>query len=740
MKKHHLYRYLLAAILMLSAMQTVQAQEAFYIYRNDGNFNGFFFNEVERMGFSKFDLDSIEHDVFVIQEIQTADSLYRIPLSAIDSIGFQQPELIFNEKFYDLTAEDCPYKNYRLWTYRWLYSDDDDDCYNDPEDYILVWETYTYYDSNAGQWVKTGDKYLPRVGDILYHPDLNSDIPGIFIGKVKEIQLQEETADRINTRYHIICDPIDDIGDIFEQFITVEKLGTDENGNAYSRMAGMDKIKKRVSDSKDLTLVNLNGSFPFNIETDNFSAGLSLDLALTVKATVSYKIGRGDWFISLSFAEDFEVGATLSAQGKIEDEFTWQVGGVPFYFPTFLPILQVKPGPGAFLKTDANVKLDISTPKLALHGRQNLSISGEGISGSKSFFTGKDDEDNNWSVQLSLNGSAMAGVYTPFRIETNNWFKKIGYCATGVDVYAGPKLSASFTLDPVALAENKDPYSMFSNTQVQFTPKCFAIEGKAIFSAGGKKEKEYKLFTGEANFGQMTLNLFPKFEKKVKFGKWYNWPAENSDLNYNFLIPPDVSVTIYPTGNSLPWPVGVGVYNAEKELCYFSAGRTYSVWDAWTEDSIKTTVFDGTYTVCPMLDVMGVPVPVFSAANTITVDCPLQFSHNPTPNISLYYLPTEGTFNVGHVLNKDDAIFIEYEDKYGNLRSLGCELLFREPAESEKPEFFQQAVFRYKLDDEFFNNTVGEGVFFQVTVFRGGKSRTVRRFWTVLFNNMPINP
>jgi hypothetical protein len=103
-------------------------------------------------------------------------------------------------------------------------------------------------------------------------------------------------------------------------------------------------------------------------------------------------------------------------------------------------------------------------------------------------------------------------------------------------------------------------------------------------------------------------------------------------------------------------------------------------------------------------------------------------------------LPKEGTFYVGHILNKDDAIFIEYEDKDGNLRSLGCELLLREPAESEKPEFFQEALFRYKLDDDFFNNIAGDGTMFQVTVFRGGKSRTIKMFWTVLFNNFPINP
>lgn len=87
---------ILLFLLLFSGFASLQAQEAFYIYRNDGDFDGFFFDQVERMGYSKFDLDSLEHNEYVVQEVQTLDSLYRIPLAAIDSIGVQQPEIILN--------------------------------------------------------------------------------------------------------------------------------------------------------------------------------------------------------------------------------------------------------------------------------------------------------------------------------------------------------------------------------------------------------------------------------------------------------------------------------------------------------------------------------------------------------------------------------------------------------------------------------------------------------------------
>ena len=102
---YDIYRHLLAALLLLVGSQSLSAQDAFYVYRNDGEFNGFFYDDIVRMGVSKYDLDSIEHEEYVVQDIETADSIYRIPLAAIDSIGFQQPEIVLNPKAKDIGAQ-----------------------------------------------------------------------------------------------------------------------------------------------------------------------------------------------------------------------------------------------------------------------------------------------------------------------------------------------------------------------------------------------------------------------------------------------------------------------------------------------------------------------------------------------------------------------------------------------------------------------------------------------------------
>lgn len=83
--------------------------EAFYIYRNDGGFNAFFREEVDSIVYSHFDTDSIFYNEIVTQLVYTADSIYRIPLSSIDSVGFVTPSPKINSSVFPLTAEHSQY-------------------------------------------------------------------------------------------------------------------------------------------------------------------------------------------------------------------------------------------------------------------------------------------------------------------------------------------------------------------------------------------------------------------------------------------------------------------------------------------------------------------------------------------------------------------------------------------------------------------------------------------------------
>lgn len=76
-------------------MPSVDAQQAFYVYRSDGVINTFISSEIDSMTYSCIDLDSIQQNEYVTQEIYTPDSIYRIPISIIDSVGFVTPKTVY---------------------------------------------------------------------------------------------------------------------------------------------------------------------------------------------------------------------------------------------------------------------------------------------------------------------------------------------------------------------------------------------------------------------------------------------------------------------------------------------------------------------------------------------------------------------------------------------------------------------------------------------------------------------
>ena len=636
MKTRVLYR-ICVVVFMLIAGQTMWAQEAFYIYRNDGDFNGFFYDDVKSMRLSKIDLDLTERDEYVVQEIETKDTIYRIPLCAIDSIGFQQPEIVFSKRFYNLKADDCPYKG----SFARMFNNEGNEL-NKMSWYPQVW------DEENSRYIYSED-YLPKVGDVIYIPDGVWDewsgkyaLP--FVGKVTEIQKYPEYPNYYEVHY----DYVDSFADVFEQFVTVEQIGHDNNGVAYSRMAGLDKIPGWEG-NKDLTLAAVNGKFtPVNYSYEDLTVKLSVDLDISIKATVAYNICAGREFcIKTTFYEDAEFGASLTVSGKLEETTTWQLAGVPLYFPSFMPILQVRPGPGVFIKTAGDMSLTINTPKLAVHATQTITIENNRVHGTKDCSTGKDDPNNTWGIQLSLNGSTQAGVHFPFKLETASWCKKIAWCSTGIDVYSGPKFDASFTLDPVALVK-KDAYTTLANTQIRFAPTDYVFEGNALFSAAGKKEKKYTIFEAEVPVGAMMLRLFPEFNTVEAGEPYMNY---QSGLNYT-------DAKVFPHGNSLPFKVGLAAYNYKEEMVAKAYGTDmYSVFNTYAELPITMPMLCGRYNLVPILNVLGYDVPVWNAQRAVECTMPVVFNYSSreVTNSTEEYI--EGTFSLSGLMKDDEVEF-----------------------------------------------------------------------------------
>lgn len=111
MKRSQLFRYImmLVAASFTAPAFSQSSQHALYNYRNDGDFNAWLNKDVEKITFSRIDPLGVEHDDIVVQEVWTSDSVFRIPLEAIDSIGFRAPAPEYQDNVFHVTVQHLPY-------------------------------------------------------------------------------------------------------------------------------------------------------------------------------------------------------------------------------------------------------------------------------------------------------------------------------------------------------------------------------------------------------------------------------------------------------------------------------------------------------------------------------------------------------------------------------------------------------------------------------------------------------
>lgn len=82
--------FVLLALCLSALSLSAQTGEAIYFYRNDGGFNAFLRADIDSITYSPLDTSNVQQDDMATQVVWTADSVYRIPLSAIDSMKFSK--------------------------------------------------------------------------------------------------------------------------------------------------------------------------------------------------------------------------------------------------------------------------------------------------------------------------------------------------------------------------------------------------------------------------------------------------------------------------------------------------------------------------------------------------------------------------------------------------------------------------------------------------------------------------
>ena len=265
-------RQILSFLLLVLAVCRATAQnDAMYVYRNDGEFNAFLKADIDSIAQSHYDADSVYHADWQMQVVYTQDSIYRIPLAAIDSVSLVQPETIFQPNVVRMEQMGLM-------------------------DYLQA------VDGMSLLFQRTIPRDLqPQAGEVLLCTDFDSPLLSEgFAGKVLSAKMTDEV-------FRVDCDSIYDIFEIFEQLISIEKI-VDDKASSRRKVDG-----EWISNRNTL---NFNLGYSHSI-SDSESVSLSGSVDGTYIATVIYNITRKEQYIKLKIDHDWQYGAHLNFKNEL---------------------------------------------------------------------------------------------------------------------------------------------------------------------------------------------------------------------------------------------------------------------------------------------------------------------------------------------------------------------------------------------------------------------------------------
>lgn len=301
MKKHTLFIYVAALLTMLGAVQPLSAQQkqdALYIFRNDGGFDAFFYADIERIAYSHIDTLGVAHDEIVVQEIYALDTLFRIPLNAIDSVAFVTPENVYKPDVI------CPDKSMT--------------------DYIVESDSVSWFRLSAD----TPAEVIPKVGDKLLIEEPVEYLPRGFSGIVTKVDLSA-------LGYTVTTEALR-LDELFDRYVAKASGGApDAEEPSNARMRGLSDfgrvdpidISYQTKDTIDFPTFTYPFIPSFNQEynlVNAFNDNLSVDLVGTVSGSMSYTptIKSFQTFLYWDVVQGLKTGMHLTIGHKSETKIT----------------------------------------------------------------------------------------------------------------------------------------------------------------------------------------------------------------------------------------------------------------------------------------------------------------------------------------------------------------------------------------------------------------------------------
>lgn len=299
MKRRLYLILLLAAVSVCSMAQNVG--DIMYIFRNDGEFHAFISEEVESMEYSYEDADGHVYDEVLTQVITTPDSVYKIPLAAIDSISFVRPETIYREGV-TVIAEKLM-------------------------DYVIAVDGNVLTLSPS-----TPSSIIPKVGDKLVAFELSEKLPMGFLGKVL-------TIENNSTGIVLQCEYLKP-EDVAKRFYGIYKMLSENNSGREAMRKAQQKSDIELGTFKlNPITMPLELSYAFFKKADvlAFNGKAGCELTITPDVDVTLSVVHDDFLLlsNMSFhvVTDFSTVEELELVGEMDLEKKWELFTFPVKFP-----------------------------------------------------------------------------------------------------------------------------------------------------------------------------------------------------------------------------------------------------------------------------------------------------------------------------------------------------------------------------------------------------------------------
>lgn len=433
-------RFLFFIFLLITNWYGMLAQnDAMLIYRNDGIVHGFLKADIDSVRHSQLDLDSVMHKDFVVQEVWTADSVYRIPLEVIDSVSFVMPPTIYKQGVVDLKE--------RLL------------------DYVIGANGLT-----LKLKANVPSSLIPAAGDKLVLLDGCRSLPNGFSGIVQNIQTTTEGVEVICERAYM--------EDLFDSFCSVSTLYVSGGEQAQAKYITARGASTRAdfdtSKWGTLTISCASQILP-NVFPDSDLAlqlGAEASIAVTPKLRIHAFTILGDgngFYFNGSVTGNLEVASKLALYGSIDynKDFTDPKLEKGIAIPGTACLVDYYFAPGFFVHANATISESVTDVRNFQIG-MNFDYSSIGENVLKPVPPTLRLVSSSTEMEGCIDGSLAAGIFVEKGF--NIWSRGVGkVCWRGE---LGMQVSGNFVLrnSDIDNSEGTELYERIKKTSIEAGP------------------------------------------------------------------------------------------------------------------------------------------------------------------------------------------------------------------------------------------------------------------------------